>query len=147
MKTILLCLLSLFIIPVQSCKTFDPNSNAAQTSLNYIRPLTFLTAKMVFESAVSDSDRVKKAQVLQRISGIIKGLTVGEIPTPEQLKIKISDASPDKEHWELLSIAISDIYKSYYSNITSTDKNKYAVEVLNRIADGCESAANSILLQ
>ena len=145
MKTIL----PFILIPllVAGCVTTGPDNKVdpAQTvenALPYIAPAVTLTCTIVLDQAVSGSDRVEKAKMINNVATIVEGLTRGAAPTPDQLQKALSDYLPvEKTHWAKYVVTIKDLYATQFNKVGGN--TKLAVDVLNAIAKGCKDATES----
>ena len=86
-------LLPLIFVPllIAGCATTgtDNKIDPAQTvenALPYIAPAVTLTCTIVLDQAVSGSDRVDKARMINHVAAIVEGLTKGTAPTPNNCK-------------------------------------------------------------
>jgi hypothetical protein len=94
------------------------------------------------DQAVSSSDRVEKAKMINNVATIVEGLTRGSTPTPDQLQKALSDYLPvEKTHWAKYVVAIKDLYATQFNKVGGN--TKLAVDVLNAIAKGCKDATES----
>ena len=145
--------LNLAIIAVASilfagCSTTNTggDNNSAQTNIEnalpYIKPAVILTCTVVLDQAVSPSDRIEKARMINHVSTIVEGLTIGNTPTPQQLQKALSDYLPaDKTHWANYINTVKDIYADQFSKINGNAT--LAIKILNAIASGCKEATAS----
>lgn len=139
-------LLPLVLIPfvMASCATTgaDRKIDAAQTvenALPYIAPAVTLTCTVVLDQALSPTDRVDKAKMINHVAAIVEGLTAGTTPTPEQLQKALTDYLPvEKTHWVNYVTSIKDLYAAQFSKINGN--TKLTIDVLNAIAKGCKDA-------
>lgn len=91
--------------------------------------------------AVSDKDRVDKANIVYSIAHAIRTLSGGEV-TPEALRGVIVLWAPDKAHWADLADSIKDSYAIVYTRYLKG--NVYlTAKFLEALALGCEAAANT----
>lgn len=142
---LLLALLSISIT-LPSCKSFNPSGNKEQAALVYARPIAFVTTKSVFDFAVSKEDKAKKAEIVRKIALVIRTLSAGDLPAPSEFNIKLTEAAPDKDHWNTLVTALTQVYQGYHQQvIDGSMKRKYLSEILNKLASGCEDAAEAVL--
>jgi len=145
--------LNLAIIAVASilfagCSTTNTggDNNSAQTNIEnalpYIKPAVILTCTVVLDQAVSSSDRIEKARMINHVSAIVEGLTIGNTPTPQQLQKALSDYLPaDKTHWANYINTVKDIYADQFSKMNGNAT--LAIKILNAIASGCKEATAS----
>jgi predicted thioredoxin/glutaredoxin len=139
-------LLPLVLIPfvMAGCATTgaDGKIDAAQTvenALPYIAPAVTLTCTVVLDQALSPTDRVDKAKMINHVAAIVEGLTAGTTPTPEQLQKALTDYLPvEKTHWVNYVTSIKDLYAAQFSKINGN--TKLTIDVLNAIAKGCKDA-------
>jgi len=139
-------LLPLALIPllVAGCATTgtDGKIDAAQTvenALPYIAPAVTLTCTVVLDQALSPTDRVDKAKMINHVAAIVEGLTAGTTPTPAQLQRALTDYLPvEKTHWVNYVTSIKDLYAAQFSKINGNAK--LTIAVLNAIAKGCKDA-------
>jgi predicted thioredoxin/glutaredoxin len=139
-------LLPLVLIPfvMAGCATTgtDGKIDAAQTvenALPYITPAVTLTCTVVLDQALSPTDRVDKAKMINHVAAIVEGLTAGTTPTPEQLQKALTDYLPvEKMHWVNYVTSIKDLYAAQFSKINGN--TKLTIDVLNAIAKGCKNA-------
>jgi hypothetical protein len=147
MKNIALVSLIFTAFVMTGCVTTGPDNkvDAAQTvenALPYIAPAVTLTCTVVLDQAVSDSDRVEKAKMINHVAAIVEGLTRGATPTPDQLQKALNDYLPvEKTHWAKYVVAIKDLYATQFNKVGGS--TKLAVDVLNAIAKGCKDATES----
>ena len=142
-------LLSLALIPffIIGCATTDTNSriDAAQTvqnALPYIAPAVTLTCTVVLDQALSPSDRVEKAKMINHVAAIVESLTAGSAPTPAQLQKALTDYLPvEKTHWVNYVTSIKDLYAAQFVKLDGN--TKLAVDILNAIAKGCKDATSN----
>jgi hypothetical protein len=145
-KTLILIALSSAIIA--GCATNNPEQNKApnnaqtniENALPYVKPAVILTCTVVLNQALSPTDRVEKAKMINHVATVIEALTIGSTPTPEQLQKALSDYLPtNKTHWANYVSAIKDIYSDQFKKINNQNA-VLAVKVLNAIASGCREA-------
>jgi len=142
-------LLPLIFVPIliAGCATTgtDNKIDPAQTvenALPYIAPAVTLTCTVVLDQAVSGSDRVEKAKMINHVASIVESLTKGAAPTPEQLQKALSDYLPvEKTHWVNYVTSIKDLYTVQFNKVGGN--TKLAIDVLNAIAKGCKDATAS----
>lgn len=142
-------LLPLIFVPIliAGCATTGTNNkiDPAQTvenALPYIAPAVTLTCTVVLDQAVSGSDRVEKARMINHVATIVEGLTKGTAPTPAQLQKALTDYLPaEKTHWVNYVTAIKDVYAVQFNKVDGN--TKLAIDVLNAIAKGCKDATAS----
>jgi hypothetical protein len=146
LNLLLVSLLGLFIVGCSTTNTNQNNNNSARTTvenaLPYIKPAVILTCTVVLDQAVSSSDRVEKAKMINHVAAIVEGLTIGSTPTPEQLQKALMDYLPaEKTHWANYITALKDIYADQFSKIDGNAT--IAIKILNAIASGCKEATAS----
>jgi hypothetical protein len=142
-------LLTLALIPffIVGCATTGTNSkiDAAQTvqnALPYIAPAVTLTCTVVLDQAISPSDRVEKARMINHVAAIVESLTGGAAPTPAQLQKALTDYLPvEKTHWVNYVTSIKDLYTAQFVKLDGN--TKLAVDILNAIAKGCKDATSN----
>ena len=97
---------------------------------------------MVLDQALSESDRIEKAKMINNVATIVESLTRGATPTPDQLQKALTDYLPvEKTHWSKYVVAIKDLYATQFNKVGGNAK--LAVDVLNAIAKGCKDATES----
>ncbi len=149
MNTILPFILIPFL--VSGCATTNTGGNAnaisttpqqaVENALPYIAPAVTLACTVVLEQAVSVSDRVEKARMINNVATVVESLTNGNTPTPDQLQKALSDHLPlDKTHWSKYVVVIKDIYAAQFAKLNGDAK--LGVDVLNAIAKGCKTATD-----
>lgn len=142
-------ILPFVLIPllVAGCATTgtDGRVDPAQTvenALPYIAPAVTLTCTVVLDQALSESDRIEKAKMINNVATIVESLTRGATPTPDQLQKALTDYLPvEKTHWAKYVVAIKDLYTTQFNKVGGN--TKLAVDVLNAIAKGCKDATES----
>lgn len=107
--------------------------------MGYIEPATSLVCGAVMQLAVSPDDRVQKANMIAAIAHAVRSLSTGTVPTVQEVKDVITLWAPDKAHWADLSTSIGSVYAGVYNNIKGDPK--VALQVLEKIAEGCEDAS------
>ena len=141
-ELISITLLSLFLVGCATTNT-NQNNNSAQTNIEnalpYIKPAVILTCTVVLDQAVSPSDRVEKAKMINHVSTVVEALTISQTPTPDQLQKALTDYLPaEKTHWAKYITAVKDIYAAQFVKLNGDAA--LAVKVLNAIAGGCKDA-------
>lgn len=145
-------LLPLILIPIllTACSTTNTGGDSStggttnpsagvQAALPYIAPAVTLACTVVLEQALSPEDRVEKAKMINHVATVVEGLTRGSTPTPEELKVALTDYLPqEKTHWVVYVNAVKDIYAAQFAKLNGDAK--LAVDVLNAIAKGCKDA-------
>ena len=111
-----------------------------ESSIPYIEPAVFLITSNILQSAVSDADRVEKANYIYGVSLAVRSLSGGQMPPVAELENTINLWTPDKAHWAKYSTQIAGVYSTYYNKLENKDA-KVALKVLEQIALGCEKAA------
>jgi hypothetical protein len=136
-------LLSVFLGACATTQTgrVDP-ATSVSNALPYVKPAVVLACTVVLDQAVSGSDRIEKAKMINHVAAIVEGLTAGNTPTPEQLQKALTDYLPEeKTHWVNYVSVIKDIYAQQFSRIDGN--TALAIKVLNAIASGCKDATAS----
>ena len=119
----------------------DP-AQTVENALPYIAPAVTLTCTVVLDQALSESDRIEKAKMINNVATIVESLTRGATPTPDQLQKALTDYLPvEKTHWSKYVVAIKDLYATQFNKVGGNAK--LAVDVLNAIAKGCKDATES----
>lgn len=114
---------------------------AVENALPYIAPAVTLACTVVLEQAVSPSDRVEKAKMINNVATIVESLTRGSTPTPDQLQKALTDYLPqDKTHWVKYVTVVKDIYAAQFAKLNGDAK--LGIDVLNAIAKGCKTATD-----
>jgi len=142
-------LLPLIFVPllIAGCATTGTDNKidpvqTVENALPYIAPAVTLTCTIVLDQAVSGSDRVEKARMINHVAAIVEGLTKGTAPTPEQLQKALADYLPvEKTHWVNYVTSIKDLYSIQFNKVGGN--TKLAIDVLNAIAKGCKDATAS----
>lgn len=137
----LMLIASLAIFGLSACATTTGTPSAIEQGLPFARGLSSLACSATLQLAVSDEDRVDKANYVYSIAKCVRTLAGGTVPTREDLEAAINLWSPEKAHWASLSKSIGSIYESAYSQLK--DNPKLAVEFIEALALGCEDAAGS----
>jgi hypothetical protein len=115
---------------------------SVENAIPYIAPAVTLTCTVVLDQAVSGSDRVEKAKMINHVSTIVESLTRGTAPTPDQLQKALLDYLPaEKTHWVNYVTSIKDLYAAQFVKVGGN--TKLAIDVLNAIAKGCRDATAS----
>ena len=143
LNLIAVALLGVFMIGCSTTNTGGDNqvggTTAVENALPYIKPATILICTVVLEQALSVEDRKEKAKMINHVSTIVESLTIGAIPTPDQLQKALMDYLPaEKTHWAKYIVAVKDIYAAQFAKINGDAA--LAVKVLNAIAAGCKDA-------
>lgn len=138
MKTILAILSAAILC---GCST-TTNPNAANAYAKYgaaIRPGVALAGRAVLTLAVQPQDRADVAADMYAVSAVVRSLSYGTTPTPDQLQKSIALATPKSKEWAGLAATIFSLYGGVYPSIQGNPK--LALQVLGDIADGCNDAA------
>lgn len=122
--------------------TGEQVTSTVEKAVPYIRPAAALVCSSVLNLAVSDSDRVEKANYIYAVAKAVNSLAGGQVPTKDQLESTIKLWAPDKAHWASLANSIASVYGGVYSQVKGNPK--LALEVLEAIAAGCEDAAGVV---
>jgi hypothetical protein len=139
----------LIALLVTGCATHNTGSDhavagtapgqAVQSALPYISPAVTLACTVVLEQALSPTDRVDKAKMINNVATIVEGLTRGATPTPDQLQKALTDYLPaEKTHWAKYISIVKDIYATQFARLDGDAK--LGIDVLNAIAKGCVTA-------
>jgi len=108
---------------------------------DYAKLSAKVACSLTLQLAVSDKDRVDKANIVYSIAHAIRSLSGGDV-TPEALAGVIVLWAPDKAHWADLAGAVKDNYATLYA--TYLHGNPYLIaKFLEALALGCEQAASN----
>jgi len=143
LQLVAVALLSVFL---GACATTQTGKVDVETSVSnalpYVKPAVVLACTVVLDQALSPSDRVEKAKMINHVASIVEGLTVGTAPTPDQLQKALTDYLPiEKTHWVNYVSVIKDIYAQQFARLDGN--TALAIKVLNAIASGCKDATAS----
>jgi hypothetical protein len=143
LNLIAVALLSVFLGACATTNTGKVDvATSVENTLPYVKPAVVLACTVVLDQAVSGSDRIEKAKMINHVAAIVEGLTVGTAPTPDQLQKALIDYLPEeKTHWVNYVSVIKDIYAQQFSRIDGN--TALAIKVLNGIASGCKDATAS----
>ena len=122
--------------------TADSVRNAVHVSIPYIRPPVFLACSGVLNFALSDTDRIDKANLIYSVAMAVRSLCTGVVPEPAEVKNVIALWMPEKTHWANLATTISGFYSGLFEQLKGDPL--LAVQVLEQIARGCEDAAGAV---
>lgn len=114
-----------------------------EQAIPFVRPAAALTCGAVLSLAVSDDDRVAKANQIYGIAKAMRTLMGGAVPTPSDLAAVIEQWAPDKVHWSNLATSISSIYGGLYAQVKGDPK--LAMQVLEALAAGAEDGASGFI--
>ena len=142
MKYALLALSSTFLFT--SCATYRKVIDSVTDSQILVAPTTTLISSVIFEKAVSDEDRVEKAQIVFDLSEKLKGITFDSKPTREDLEGFVVNVLPDKPHWAILAATLGSYYESASKGVSDQDVAK-ATKLINEIALGLNLASKRYL--
>lgn len=145
MKTLLyslVCSTLFFVTGCEALRNFNNNtSNVGQVISDYIvyiKPVVSTATSIVFNVAVSAQDRVDKAQIIYGYAIVIKRLSQGATPTPQELSDALYNVAPNKKHWVMYIENISSLYSTLYSKIGGDAK--LIPVILGEIASAIEIA-------
>jgi len=143
LNLIAVALLSVFLGACATTNTGKVDvATSVENTLPYVKPAVVLACTVVLDQAVSGSDRIEKAKMINHVAAIVEGLTVGTAPTPDQLQKALIDYLPEeKTHWVNYVSVIKDIYAQQFSRIDGN--TALAIKVLNGIASGCKDVTAS----
>jgi hypothetical protein len=143
LQLVAVALLSVFLGACATTPTGQVDSaTSVSNALPYVKPAVVLACTVVLDQALSPTDRVEKAKMINHVSAIVEGLTVGTAPTPEQLQKALNDYLPqEKTHWVNYVTVIKDIYAQQFARLDGN--TALAIKVLNAIASGCKDATAS----
>lgn len=141
---VMICFATFFAVGCSTTNTVNEDKIGGTTAtvenvIPYIKPAVILACTVVLDQALSPEDRKEKAKMINHVSAIVEGLTIGNTPTPDQLQKALADYLPvEKTHWSKYIIALKDIYAAQFSKINGN--TALAVKILNAIASGCKDA-------
>jgi len=139
-----------FALVAQGCSTprdtevdTTPPSSATPVDkyLPAIRSAASLVSSAVLNIAVSDSDRIGKANYIYAVAKATRTLAGGSVPSQADLRSTIELWVPDKQHWSALATSLSFLYGGVYAQVKGDPK--LALQVLEALAGGAEDAAGS----
>lgn len=133
--TFLSFILAACLTPI-GCATFF---SGLQTSTAYLRTAGNILGTEVLQRAVSDSDRVTKANLVYAAAHAVRTLVN---PTPDQLKAVLTQWLPNKEWWGVLADGVAAAWIHFED--TWSGNPKTATNALEQLALGFEDAANAI---
>lgn len=126
-----------------SCASFNLGGagDFLTKSLPYVEPASYFATATIINSTKEE----RKQEVAENIfatAASIRSLSSGSVPTPKELEnvIKIVGKTPD-QNWVNFVSSLSSIYENLYLDLQKTDDSKLALDVLGKIASGCERAA------
>lgn len=131
---VLLCLMSL-----SSCVTFQDVKVKELTP--YAEEVAFFTSDKMLGYAVSDEDRLKKAEILFSVSAAIESLASDEAPSVEQWERAIVNALPDKPHWRMFADDITFLYKVFRDKLVDTEDERVIMDFIHEVSSGTKFAA------
>jgi hypothetical protein len=143
LQLVLAALLSIFLGACATTPTgkVDP-ATSVSNALPYVKPAVVLACTVVLDQALSASDRIEKAKMINHVASIVEGLTTGNAPTPAELQKALTDYLPEeKTHWVNYVSVIKDIYAQQFATLDGN--TALAIKVLNAIASGCKDATAS----
>jgi hypothetical protein len=143
LRLVLVALLSIFLGACATTPTgkVDP-ATSVSNALPYVKPAVVLACTVVLDQALSPSDRIEKAKMINHVASIVEGLTTGNAPTPAELQKALTDYLPEeKTHWVNYVSVIKDIYAQQFATLDGN--TALAIKVLNGIASGCKDATAS----
>jgi len=143
LQLVAVALLSVFLGACATTPTgqVDP-ATSVSNALPYVKPAVVLACTVVLDQALSPTDRVEKAKMINHVSAIVEGLTVGTAPTPEQLQKALNDYLPSEKTHLVNYVSVNkDIYAQQFARLDGN--TALAIKVLNAIASGCKDATAS----
>ena len=143
LNVIAVALLSIFLGACATTQTGQVDSaTSVSNALPYVKPAVVLACTVVLDQALSASDRIEKAKMINHVASIVEGLTTGNAPTPAELQKALTDYLPEeKTHWVNYVSVIKDIYAQQFATLDGN--TALAIKVLNAIASGCKDATAS----
>lgn len=138
-KATLLSFILVICFSTLGCATFF---SGLQTSTAFLRSAGNTLGTIVLQKAVSDSDRVAKANMVYAAAHAVRTLVN---PTPAEVKVVLLQWLPDKSHWEILADGVASAWSRFEESWRGDAKTAQAA--LEQLALGFEDAANAISKQ
>jgi hypothetical protein len=110
--------------------------------LPYVRPAAALASSAVLAAAVSDKDRVDKANIIFGVARGVRTLAGGQVPSAAEVREVINVWSPEKSHWARLADSLAGVYGALHGKLEG--EPRLAVQVLEALARGVEDAAGTV---
>ncbi len=140
-KLAIFAAMALLFLP--SCKVFNKGADTVSDQIELVAPGVFFATTTVFNAAVSDSDKVAKAEILAKISKGI-GLLPDLKPTKEQITELILSYTNGQTHWIALADAVGNYYEKYTAKVDPADYEKIST-ILHEISRGLQMASDQYL--
>lgn len=132
-----------FAMFLTSCASFNLGGagDFLTKSLPYVEPASYFATATIINST-KEERRQEVAENIFATAASIRSLSSGVIPTPKELEnvIKVVGKNPD-QNWINFVSSLSSIYENLYLDLQKTDDSKLALDVLGKLAGGCERAA------
>ncbi len=138
MKPLLIFAL-LCALPLNSCETARKVVHQISDSYIYISPMVQLAGTVLLNEAVSDEDRVAKAEIMLKVADKLSSIPVNHKLSKEELQTILDKALPEKAHWKTLSEKVVKYYGQATANIADEDVID-VIAILAEVSDGLEKA-------
>ena len=142
MKYALIALFAAFLFT--SCANYRSLIDSVTDSQVLVSPTVALISSVIFEKAVSDEDRIEKAQIVFNLSERLKGITFDAKPTREDFEGFIVNSLPNKPHWVVLAATLGGYYEAATKGVSDDDVAK-ATKLINEIALGLSLSTKNYL--